>query len=47
MNDTVHQYMNRIKIARHMTKVSNDTIQSNLNRIKMLEVDFCEKKRHF
>jgi hypothetical protein len=47
MHDTIHQYMNRFEIARHMTEGSSDTIQNNLNRIKIIETDFFKIKDHF
>jgi len=51
MHDMIHQYMNRFKICKAQGKMAEtsccDTIQSNLNRIKMLETDFCPKKRTF
>jgi len=47
MHDTIQKYMNRFKMTRHKAKSSCDTIQIYLIRIKILETDFCEKKRPY
>jgi len=48
MNIMIHQFKNQFKFHKthkKMEESSNDTIQINMNQIKLLETEFCQEKK--
>jgi hypothetical protein len=50
MNDMIPQFMNQFKFHktyRKMVESSIDMVQINVNRIKLVETEFCQEKMTF